>query len=48
MVIKNNLTDIQRIGLIKSSGSEYSQYTKTVNLTSKPDFATLRLELFNI
>lgn len=44
MVIKNNLTDIQRIGLIKTSGSEYSQYIKTVNLASKPDFATLRLE----
>lgn len=44
MVIKNNLTDIQRIGLIKTSGSEYSQYIKTVNLASKPDFATIRLE----
>lgn len=44
MVIKDNLTDIQRIGLIKTSGSEYSQYTKTVKLATKPDFATLRLE----
>jgi len=44
MIIKNNLTDIQRIGLIKTSGSEYSQYIKNVKIDTKPDFASIRLE----
>ena len=35
MIIKNNLTDIQRIGLIKKSGSEWSEYTKSFVLTKK-------------
>ena len=44
MTVKNNLTDIQRIGLIKKSGSEWSEYTKSIVLTQKADFATIKLE----
>ena len=44
MVINSNLTDIQRIGLIKKSGSEWSEYTKCITLNDRVDFASIRIE----